>query len=229
MIQSSLERQADQMNSTQFTQAFHDGYHFETIIDHHFEQITFSVYSLGELVLTSGKLVACDPLSYPNAQLCFDQQVPTGRYPVKLSLATFHHSQEQRVAYALLILGKQPAVRWELALCPGEDLRQLDPDKKQLGYRVNSGTGCFMDGQAIQRLFPLSDEEFDQFYERLDQALDRTYKDTWDWANLCLDETTGLNIMAFHSGWGEGCYPSYWGYDQQGNLVSLITDFKLFD
>lgn len=229
MIQSSLDRQADQMNPTQFTQAFQDGYHFETTIEHHFEQVTFSVHSLGELVLTSGKLVACDPLSYPNSQLCFNQQVPAGRYPVKLSLATFHHRQEQRVAYALLVLGDQPAVRWELALCPGEDRRQLDPDEEDFGYGVDSATGCFMDGEAIQRLLPLWDHEFEQFYARLDKALDQTYKDTWDWANLCLDQATGLNIIAFHSGWGEGCYASYWGYDQQGNLVSLITDFKLFE
>ncbi|HAO10726.1 MAG TPA: hypothetical protein DCQ51_06025 [Planktothrix sp. UBA8407] len=44
-----------------------------------------------------------------------------------------------------------------------------------------------------------------------------------------LDESTGLNIIAFHSGWGEGCYSCYWGDDSQGNPVYLVTDFRLLE
>ncbi|VXD15095.1 conserved hypothetical protein [Planktothrix serta PCC 8927] len=201
------------------TQAFQPGYWFQTPLDHDPERVTYSVQTIGELVLTSGKIVVCDPLVAINPHLCLTQPLAAGRYQVQLSIATFHDQKEQRVACAMLVIRDQPAVKWELAASfPGD---------QEWAYPMNSGTGCFMDGEVAQRLSDLSEQEFEDYYDRLDQALDQTYIDTWDWANFCLDESTGLNIIAFHSGWGEGCYPAYWGYDQQGNLVCLVTDFRL--
>ncbi|MBD2481286.1 DUF4241 domain-containing protein [Planktothrix sp. FACHB-1365] len=209
------------MNPTDLTQAFPTGYWFPTPLDHQTDQVTYSVQTIGELVVTTGKIAVCDPLVTLNPHLCLTQPLPVGRYPVKLSIATFHDRKEQRVACAMLVLHDQPAVTWELAACfQGES---------EWGYPVDSGTGCFMDGEVVQRLSSLSPTEFETYYHHLDQTLDQTYLDTWDWANFCLEESTGLNIIAFHSGWGEGCYPSYWGYDQQGNPVCLVTDFKLFE
>jgi uncharacterized protein DUF4241 len=40
-----------------------------------------------------------------------------------------------------------------------------------------------------------------------------------------LDEETGANILLFTSGWGDGAYPSYWGYAADDALVCLLTDF----
>ena len=68
-------------------------------------------------------------------------------------------------------------------------------------------------------------DESDQFYDRLDAMQDKTYLPTWSWADLIVDETTGANIIAFSSGWGDGCYPSYWGYNAANQRVALVTDF----
>ena len=209
------------MNPTDLNQAFQNGYCFQTTLDQHSDQVTYSVHTLGELVLTSGKIAVCDPLIVPNSDLCLTQTLAAGRYPVKLSIATFDHQKEQRVAYGMLVIRDQPAVKWELAVSFTGD--------QESGYPVTSGTGCFIDGEVIKRLSFLSDTEFENYYNHLDQALDQTYVDTWDWTNFCLDESTGLNIIAFHSGWGEGYYSSYWGYDSQGNIVCLVTDFRLLD
>ncbi|MGL4503995.1 MAG: DUF4241 domain-containing protein [Planktothrix sp.] len=209
------------MNPTDLNQAFQHGYCFQTTLDQHIDQVTYSVHTLGELVLTSGKIAVCDPLVVPNSHLCLTQTLAAGRYPVKLSIATFHDQKEQRVAYGMLVIRDQPAVRWELAL-------SSQPDQES-GYPVNSGTGCFIDGEGVKYLSSLSEHDFESYYHHLDQLLDQTYVDTWDWTNFCLDESTGLNIIAFHSGWGEGCYPSYWGYDSQGNPVCLVTDFRLWN
>jgi hypothetical protein len=32
----------------------------------------------------------------------------------------------------------------------------------------------------------------------------------------------------FASGWGDGCYASYWGYDNENQVSCLLTDFNLF-
>ncbi|NET37521.1 MAG: DUF4241 domain-containing protein [Cyanothece sp. SIO1E1] len=49
------------------------------------------------------------------------------------------------------------------------------------------------------------------------------------WANVVVNEANGANVIAFSSGWGDGGYASYWGYDAKGNLASLVTDFACFD
>jgi len=40
--------------------------------------------------------------------------------------------------------------------------------------------------------------------------------------------TTDNNVIMFHSGYGDGHYPVYWGYDQKGNVTALSMDFMLF-
>ena len=44
-----------------------------------------------------------------------------------------------------------------------------------------------------------------------------------------LDPESGLNLIAFSSGWGDGCYPSYWGLDAQGQATCLLTDFRVIE
>jgi hypothetical protein len=45
-----------------------------------------------------------------------------------------------------------------------------------------------------------------------------------DWINYQL-ENTNRNIIMFSSGYGDGLYPRYVGYDKNGNVVKFITDF----
>ena len=33
----------------------------------------------------------------------------------------------------------------------------------------------------------------------------------------------------FQSGWGDGLYASWFGYDAQGRVVALLTDFNVVD
>ncbi|WP_277949839.1 DUF4241 domain-containing protein [Priestia endophytica] len=47
------------------------------------------------------------------------------------------------------------------------------------------------------------------------------------WGNLILDEEHNLNALVFSSGYGDGFYASYWGIDEKGHVVSLVTDFNI--
>jgi hypothetical protein len=58
--------------------------------------------------------------------------------------------------------------------------------------------------------------------------LDKTYVDTWSWANTCLNLTTKANIICFSTGLGDGGYTSYFGFGANGNVVCLVTDFGVF-
>ncbi len=220
------------MSQPDYHKAFQDGVAVEYTVQHGTravaERYTLHLHPIGELVVTSGHLVACDPLAMPDTSPLADP-VPPGRYPVILSVAEWP-SGDQRVACALLRLSEHPAVRWEMAAPQGQTLSALTPGET-FGYPVDAGTGCFMDADASRALLaPVAPSAAgkDASDELLD-VLDEHEVYTWSWADLTLDNTTGANVIVFSSGWGDGFYSSYWGYDAAGQRVTLVTDFGVLD
>ena len=45
-----------------------------------------------------------------------------------------------------------------------------------------------------------------------------------DWLNWNIPNTD-CNVPIFASGWGDGAYPSYFGYDAEGNVCSVYIHF----
>ncbi|HEX9056512.1 MAG TPA: DUF4241 domain-containing protein [Ktedonobacterales bacterium] len=224
------------MSQPDYNKAFQDGVGIEYTLQNEVgtvaEHYMLRLHRVGELVLTSGRILACDPMFMFETPPIADT-VPPGRYPVILSVAELP-SGDQRVACALLRLSEHAAVRWEIAAPQGQTLSALTP-AKAFGYSVDFATGCFMDAAVPPELVAQETartdvtDEGDPFYDRLDDMLDKTYLPTWSWADLIVDETTGANIIAFSSGWGDGCYPSYWGYDAANQRVALVTDFGVLN
>lgn len=222
---------------TDFEKAFQEGYSFQYEHNTSYYQgsvtIEFSVSSIGELILTSGQLLACDPgiidIRYP-----FTKQLTPNRYPVLLSLAGFKETGERYIACAMLQITQEKPIRWELAVnIPNYPI-------KYQGYSVDSGTGCFMDLDAARILEELKEESYDridrEFYqptgnkmlENMKAAVSDKYPYDWggDWANVRVGNTEA-NVIAFSTG-GDGGFASYWGYDSNGNVACLVTDLMLF-
>lgn len=194
------------------------------------EHLALRTHILGKLVVTSGKIVACDPLIMPD-ELPFADTIAPGRYPVIISVAELA-ANDECVAFALLRLSERPAVRWENAAPQGKNLVELEPNHVYR-YGVDTGTGCFMDADAAQALQALAnaakrgDHEDDS---GLMAALLASGNGIGGWqANFVLDEATGANVIAFTYGLGDGFYPSFWGYDASGQRVALVTDFEVID
>jgi hypothetical protein len=208
------------MSNTDFSRAFVNGRELEV----ESKIVTFKCHTLGELVITTGGLVACDPFVFADAQP-FAVKISPGRYPVTLSIASI--ADDERVAYAKLQVSDKPASRWEMALLPNQELSSLE-EGEMFCYSVDSGTDCFMDREAAAILLQKldSDDDYDQY---LMDEMEKNYVHTWDWADINLKAATEANIITFKSGWGDGCYPSYFGYDDNGGVVALVTDFQLFN
>jgi hypothetical protein len=206
------------MPHTDFALAFQDG---ATIADAQGTLATIRTQSLGDLITPTGQLIACDPLTAIEPA-SFARRVAPGRYPVIASVAALAND-DQRVACAMLRLSDAPVVRWEMARLEGQDTIELQ-EGEFFGYPVDAGVGCFMDSQAAAALDAHyeSDARYD---EALIDALEANQADTWDHANVTLDEASGANIIMFTSGWGDGVYASYWGYDASDMPVCLVTDF----
>jgi hypothetical protein len=187
-------------------------------------RVVLSPRPAGKLKVTSGKVVACDPLASPETPP-FVKEVPAGVFSVTLSVASFEDG-DRRVAAALVRFAEREAVRWELALHPDEDVSDLE-EGEVFGYPVDSGTGCFMDGETARRV--VEDVDPDEFSEALIEEMERTYETTWSWADIEVEPGAGANVVAFSAGVGDGMYASYFGLDAGGEVVCLVTDFSLFE
>lgn len=85
-----------------------------------------------------------------------------------------------------------------------------------------------MDPRASQALTERMNDDED-YFQTLIAEMEKTYVHTWSWANLEMDTNTHANLIAFSSGLGDGCYPSYFGLDEKGNPMILVTDFGVFN
>lgn len=208
------------MELPDFLQLFAEGKEVATEIG----RVVLRVKPAGDLSVTSGRVVACDPLVSPDVEP-FDRRVPDGTFPVLLSVAHFEDG-DRRVAGALLRFAESAPASWELALRPGEEPSALS-EGEVFGYPVDSGTGCFMDAETARLVLSGVDEE--EFADALVGEMEKTYEDTWSWANVELDAGAGHNVVAFSAGVGDGLYASYFGLDEAGRVVCLVTDFSLFE
>jgi hypothetical protein len=214
-----------------------DGYSLQ--YDRHYyglQNVTISTHQIGELVLTSGRIIACDPLIVPDTRYHLKKAVKPGRYPVTVSVADFQPIGDTRFACAMLQISDEATVKWEVAFINEPNPNQTND---RTYYGVDAGTGCFVDWDAAEIIgnlvsleisYPEKDE-FELFCDRVIAEMERNSFGkhfTAGWANIQVSDDTEANIIAFSSGWGDGDYVSFWGYDESGNLTSLVTDFALF-
>src|SRR5262245_14668535 len=136
------------------------------------QNVSISTHQIGELILTSGRIIACDPLIVPDARYHLKKTVKPGRYPVIVSLADFQPVGDSRFACAMLRISDNPTVKWEVALINEPDPNQSDD---RTCYGVDAGTGCFVDWDAAEIIADLvsleisypEKDEFEMFCDRV--------------------------------------------------------------
>ena len=182
---------------------------------------------LEPLKIVSGRVAACDPLTSPLE--AFELEVKPGTYPVY----AWHSEHHGAIAGAELRFSDNKPVRWELAVRPGQDKSALKEDEI-FGYPVDTGIGSFADEDALGALQALDErlqeelgDEYVSLYDDLIADVLEEHDDVW--GNLVADEETGVNVIMFTSGHGDGVYASYWGIDEHDEVVSLLTDFRVLE
>lgn len=209
-----------------------------TTVDQNGRSIPLGVVDCGELVLNYGRLVVCDPFVFLEDAVGESITVPVGRYPVKVTLADFSDGsgvEHLREAYATILFSDTSEVR-RRAIAPHADdePETVIPEGEYIGFGVDAGTACFVDGGAIASGMPDSDW-YDDVFDSVDE-------DVTSWFNLMDDARhirpglanaplplaeDGSNIILIRSGWGDGVYPVVGGYAADGSLVRVHIDFKV--
>jgi Protein of unknown function (DUF4241) len=186
--------------------------------------VEFRCREIGQLLVTSGALAASDPFVFPDPPP-FTQAIPAGRYPVSIAIARFGEGDEsdERVAFARVELSNLPVVSWAMAVTERQDPATLEHDG-YFGYGVDAGTGCFMDPVAGRLLAERMDRE-DEYFNGMIDRMEATYKNTRSWLDWRPSPERDENIICFSSGWGDGSYPSFFGFSPEGRVCMLLTDF----
>ena len=82
-----------------------------------------------------------------------------------------------------------------------------------------------MDKEAADLLLAWKEQDEQDLYAFLNEQ-GRYSGGGWEWV---LDHSTGLNMICFGSGWGDGSYACCWGYDANDSLVSLAINFYVLE
>lgn len=193
------------------------------IIDTEFGRMNIEKVEAGKLKLLTGKIVATDPILLYDDE-CYSEHVKPGTYTVNIYVGKAEKRKKQTVAAEIKISDSEP-VNWEMALLEGESARGFGHDEF-MGYEVENGLGCFMDEKVIEMLDIMSEEELTEYEIKVKTAVRNS---NYSCADIIMDEKKGLNIIVFASGWNEGTFPTYFGFDKDGRLSRLVTDFMVIE
>jgi hypothetical protein len=184
-------------------------------------------FEVGKIYLSSGRLVACDPL-ITNDMKPFSTEFPKGDFQVLL-----HKERESNcVAYAEIVFNDSEITAWKMAVTEDQHIKDL-AEGEVFGYPVESGMGCFMDidtqdhlNHLEKKLYHRKGADFMGIYEEF-------FHDYFFDENGAIDQYAFLKpseehpgtVFAFETGYGEGFYASYIAYNKDGSPVKIITEF----
>lgn len=199
-------------------------------------EMEIDTLNIGEVNLPTGEILACDPLVELGEAETFLQKTPIGKFPVKIAVV-LSEDYGDRYACVKVEFNKNKPVVYELAVTGNEKEMDGAEEDEFYGFGVDAGMGCVADKKSQDEYSKYwkkleeegnADNPYDDIFEEL---LEESFKkfpkyqrDCGDWANFIIPDTD-LNIPIFASGWGDGYYPSYFGYDEKGELCGFYILF----
>lgn len=191
---------------------------------------------IGEVNFPTGEILACDPLVELGEARTYIQRVPVGKYPVKIAVV-LSEDYGDRYACVKVEFNKNKPVVYELAVTGEEKEMDKANEDEYYGFGVDAGMGCVVDKKTQEEYVKYwkkleeekeADNPYDDIFEELlaesFKKFPKYQRDCGDWANWTIPQTD-LNIPIFASGWGDGYYPCYFGYDEKGELCGFYIHF----
>lgn len=203
--------------------------------------------TVGTVDVPSGKVIVADPLCYMFGEHVIapvlKREIPRGSYPADIAICR-NENVGIRMCTARLRIKDTEAVRYELAESEEETAAAKCRDGVMHGFPVDAGMMCFIDAGAAKNYADFLgkwhkenpgknhyDDYFAAFFAESDKKLpayQREGGDFIEWTN----PDSGERMVQISSGFGDGFYQSYWGFDESGEVCELIVpmvDPDLFD
>ncbi|WP_195575139.1 DUF4241 domain-containing protein [Paenibacillus sp. 1001270B_150601_E10] len=197
-----------------------------------------AVMDIGPCSIPSGQILVRDPLCYLNniKEQPYFQTAPEGTYTTEVCVVKGNDEDCARYAAVRLQFTDSPAVRFEEALIGHEDLSSLGDDEF-FGFNVDAGLGSICDKEVHQAFCEfhalwhkenpdsnLYDNYFAALFAENYRQNPEHQRDAGDWLNWKIPNTE-YHLPIFQSGFGDGAYPVYWGYNEAGDICQLVVQF----
>ena len=191
---------------------------------------------IGTVHFPTGTILACDPLVSLEDALPYIQTVPAGTYPVTVCVVPSETYGDRYACVKVAVSDKKP-IRYEMGMVGNEDLDEEIGEDEFFGFFVDAGMGCITDirtQEAFRKYWERRESEEegidlynDLFCDLLEEnfkANPRYQREGGDWLNWTVPDTD-CSIPIFSSGWGDGVYPCYFGYDAEDKVCGVYIHF----
>lgn len=204
------------------------------------EKENMSVIDISKISVVSGRLTAMDYSAADFAgwydTLVYTENIPNGEYDVKASVVDYGKGGH-RIAAAKIEFTHETPVTFKMALCEGQDISELD-DGEFYGFSVDSGFALIADSQVFDEYCAVlkdfgkeNNAEFpsiDYYETHLEGLLQNAYDKYPGYDLDFIDFTvpgTEHHMIFLSSGYGDGTYPVYFGYSENGELCCAVAQF----
>lgn len=192
--------------------------------------------TVGTVDVPSGKVVVSDPLCYLAMGVCcpvLKEKIPSGSYPAEVSMIK-HKDVGIRMCTARLKIKPSPAVYYSLAESEENNAVKLE-GWVMSGFPVETGMMSFCDAEGAKEFKSFADKwqsenpnknYYDDYFAKFfaESAAkhpdhQRESGDFTEWRN----PNGGKRMVMISSGFGDGFYQCYWGYDEFGDICELVV------
>ena len=192
------------------------------------------VMDIGPCSIPSGEILVRDPFVFlgNKSEEPYFLKAPAGTYQTQVCVIKPEDGDCARYAAVRLCFSEKKAVRFEEALIGNEELEDLE-EGQYFGFGVDAGLAAICDKVVRDAycdfLKTLKKDGKDIYIDCLDDLFKENYKKNpkfqrkgGDW--LCWNVPgTEYYMPIFTSGFGDGAYPVYWGYNEDGEICQLIV------
>ncbi|NLJ16153.1 MAG: DUF4241 domain-containing protein [Clostridiales bacterium] len=194
---------------------------------------------IGKISLYDGDLYISDPLGYlEKDSLPYFQEVPSGDFPVSICVA-LPKNDSHRYAALKIQFTNESAVRFEETLIGNEDISEIETFTKGefFGYNTISGLVCICDSETkeaycnFREKWEFDNQELNFYTDYLMNIFHNSYRENplyqrpeGEWAFFQIPFTNN-KILIVQSGYGDGGYPAYFGFDKDGRICCVILHF----
>lgn len=191
---------------------------------------------VGTVNIPTGNILVCDPLVYLNRdEKPYFEKVSAGVFPLTISVVEIEEDH-YRYAAVRVQFNNEDAVEFIEALKGNENLDDFG-EGEYFGFNVDAGLATVVDiktkdafcsfREKWEKENPdknIYDDFFDDEFKKSYQKNPKYQREGGDWINFEIPGSD-LSIPMIQSGFGDGVYPVYFGYDKNNQICQVVIRF----
>ena len=194
------------------------------------------ILDMGEIEFPTGDILVRDPLVWLNRdEKAYLTSVPRGKYRIETLVVKLEEDHYRYALSRVRFTENVPKIYYE-ALKGDENLDDVDGDSI-FGFNVDAGLATIVDIETRNAYCDFKDKWYaenpnkniyDDFFAKVfakNAEENPVYqREGGDWINFKIPNSE-LSIPMIQSGFGDGRYPVYFGYDENGKLCDLVVEY----